>query len=218
MGKRMGIWIMAVTIGCMVTACQKQKAETPKPNKNKLDISMNGPMNARNQDLSVILNLLQDQSGLLFLADEEAKIKVTFSLENPTVRTILDAILPVNGLAYALTDPDTVRIGRVEALAKAGLTPMPDTTPVPVSAVDTRFLDKRIEGPVMANNQDLKMILQLIQQEGKFQSILESGISTKVTFVLENPTIREVLDTALKGTGLEYVVAEGGVVRIQTKK
>lgn len=77
-------------------------------------------------------------------------------------------------------------------------------------------LDKRIDGPVMARNQDLQNILQLLQQESGMQMVLGEGINKKVTFSMDNPTVRSVLETVLPANGLGYAVLDSGVVRIDT--
>lgn len=225
MKKRIGVWLLAAVIGVLIAGCakheadlSKQEANAPQANVDKLDKKIEGPVTARSQDLSTILQTLQQDSGLTFVLDSGVNAKATFSLDDPTIRTVLDTILPVNGLSYAAIGADTVRIGRTETLASAGLKPMPDVTPVPAPAVNARFLEKRIEGPVMAKDQDLKNILQILQGEGKVQMVIQEGVSAKVTFALENPTIREVLDAALQGTGLEYVIRDDGILHVQRKK
>jgi len=75
-------------------------------------------------------------------------------------------------------------------------------------------LDMRIEGPLIASQTDLQQILTLIGAESGLRFTLDQGINTKVTFSLENPTVREVLDTVLPGQGLDYMITESGTIRI----
>ncbi len=77
-------------------------------------------------------------------------------------------------------------------------------------------LDKKIDGPVIARNQDLQTVLNLLQQESGMQMVLGEGINKKVTFSLENPSVRSVLETVLPANGLAYASLDGGVIRIDT--
>ncbi len=75
-------------------------------------------------------------------------------------------------------------------------------------------LDTRIEGPMIASQTDLQQILTLLGAESGLRFTLDQGINVKVTFSLNNPTVREVLDTVLPGQGLDYMVTESGTIRI----
>ncbi len=77
-------------------------------------------------------------------------------------------------------------------------------------------LDKKIEGPVIARNQDMQTLLTLLQTESGIQMVLGEGINKKVTFSLDSPSIRSVLETVLPANGLDYAVLESGIVRIDT--
>ncbi|HOJ59093.1 MAG TPA: secretin N-terminal domain-containing protein [bacterium] len=75
-------------------------------------------------------------------------------------------------------------------------------------------LDKRIDGPVIARNQDLSTLIGLLQAESGLQFALDEGSNKKVTFNLQNPTVREVLETVLPANGLDYIVLDSGAIRI----
>lgn len=83
-----------------------------------LDKKIGGPVAARNQDLQNIIQLVQQSSGMQFVIDEGVNKKVTFSLVSPTVRTLLDSVLPANGLAYRVMENGVVRIGLKEVIEK----------------------------------------------------------------------------------------------------
>ncbi len=75
-------------------------------------------------------------------------------------------------------------------------------------------LDTKLTGPILATQTDLSQMLTLIGADAGVHFTLDQGINPKVTFSLESPTIREVLDTVLPGQGLAYLVTEGGNIRI----
>ena len=77
-------------------------------------------------------------------------------------------------------------------------------------------LDSIVEGPVMARGQDLNTILQLIQVSTGLQIVLDEGITKKVTFNLENPSVRKIFETVLPSSGLDYMALDSGVIRIGT--
>ncbi len=76
-----------------------------------LDYRLSGPLVADETELSTILILLQDESGLNFVLDQGCNPKVIFKLDNPSVREILDAVLPSVGLDYVVFETGAVRIG-----------------------------------------------------------------------------------------------------------
>ena len=88
--------------------------------------------------------------------------------------------------------------------------------PQPTRAGASGGLDKKIEGPVIARNQDMQTLLALLQTESGIQMVLGEGINKKVTFSLDSPSIRSVLETVLPANGLDYVVLDSGIVRIDT--
>ncbi|GEM_PF-2126302 len=75
-------------------------------------------------------------------------------------------------------------------------------------------LDTRLSGPIVASQTDLSQMLTLIGAEAGIHFTIDQGINPKVTFSLENPSVREILDTVLPGQGLDYLVTEGGNIRI----
>lgn len=77
-------------------------------------------------------------------------------------------------------------------------------------------IEYQIEGPVQMVNQDLSILLTLLQAESGVQVILGDGIKKNVTFQLNNPTVKQVLDTVLPSAGLDYIVNDSGVVVVDT--
>ncbi|MFH1741586.1 MAG: secretin N-terminal domain-containing protein [bacterium] len=75
-------------------------------------------------------------------------------------------------------------------------------------------LNRRIPGPMVAQQTDLNQILTLLGAESGLRFSVDQGISPKVTFSLTDPTVKEVLDTVLPGQGLDYLIDENGAIRI----
>ncbi len=90
--------------------------------------------------------------------------------------------------------------------------------PKPAGSSAAKGLDARINGPVEARGVDLSTIIATLQQASNLQIILGQGINQKVTFSLQNPTVREVLDSVLPANGLGYVELENGVIRIDKQE
>jgi type II secretory pathway component GspD/PulD (secretin) len=90
--------------------------------------------------------------------------------------------------------------------------PPPQPQGNPVETVSG--LDKRIEGPVEARGIQLSEILGILQAESGLQMVLDKGVDPQVTFNLQNPTVREVLNNVLPANGLDFFESESGVVRI----
>ncbi len=78
-------------------------------------------------------------------------------------------------------------------------------------------LDKRL-GPVQAMGIPLSEVLGILQMESGLQMVLDQGVDPQVTFNLENPTVREVLQTVLPANGLDYFVMDSGIIRIGTEE
>ncbi len=210
-----------------------------------LDKKIDGPVVARNQDLQTLIVLLQSQTGMQFVLGEGLNKKVTFTLDSPTVRTVLDTVLPANGLNYVV-DNNVVLVDTKEKIRQykfaEKISPMisektyteENTSPAisgppgvdsnvlikeKVTKIEYKWgkLDKKIDGPVIARNQDFKTLAQLLQSESGMQFVLGEGLDKKVTFSLESPTIRTVLNTVLPANGMDYVVV-GDIIRIDTKE
>ena len=82
-----------------------------------LDKRIEGPVEARQMELSTILGLLQAQSGVQMVLGQGISQKVTFSLKNPTVREVLNNVLPANGLDYIETEGGIIRIDKADVIA-----------------------------------------------------------------------------------------------------
>ncbi len=104
-----------------------QVIKTPKKN-TTLDKKIDGPVEAQDIELSLMLNLLKDQCGLQYVLDEGVSKKVTFSLDNPTARDVLDMVLPSYGLSYEEIKPGVVRIREVKQPKTIGMSEVSNTT------------------------------------------------------------------------------------------
>ncbi len=171
--------------------------EIPEEISNALDSQIEGPVEARSVELSTIIQILQQACGLPFVLDEGViEKKATFSFQNPTVRDVLDTVLLSCGLKYQIMENGVVLIKEI-------------APPSPSAA-----LDKRFEGPFEANNVDLFSILSTFHQECGLQFVLDDGMNKKLSFCLDNPTVRDFLDTVLPSYWLDYHVLENGVIQI----
>ncbi len=92
--------------------------------------------------------------------------------------------------------------------------PPPQPQNAPAEEEDESGLNKRIQGPVEARGIQLSEILGILQAESGLQMVLDKGVDPQVTFNLQNPTVREVLQTVLPANGLDFVTLDTGVVRI----
>lgn len=162
-----------------------------------LDHRFEGPVNARDVDIQELLSLITGQTKLQCQIDPEIHAKVTFATQNPTVRELLDQILPAQGLGYRVVDGQTLRIER-----KSGSEP-PD--------IQTA-LDKKLEGPYIARNQELQTLVTLLSSQSGLQFVLGKGLNLPVSFSMDNPSVRQILDAVLTANGLEYKIKDGIVV------
>ncbi|MFB3789504.1 MAG: hypothetical protein ACE15F_24360 [bacterium] len=162
-----------------------------------LEQRIEGPVNARDVDIQELLSLIARQTNLKYQIDPEIHAKVTFELQNPTVRELLDHILPAQDLGFSVADDQTLRIER-----KSGSEPLEIQ----------RALDKTMEGPYIARNQQLQTIVTLLSDQSGLQFVLGQGLNPPVSFSLDNPSVRQILDTVLPAHGLEYTIKDGVVV------
>ncbi len=75
-------------------------------------------------------------------------------------------------------------------------------------------MNARMQGQVIADGTELNEILLLLQDESGLQFVLDQGVNPKVTFKLDSPTVREILDQVLPSAGLDYLESDGGAIRI----
>lgn len=109
----LGIWLFAVTAGFTQNPPQPQPAGDQG---SGLDKRIEGPVRFTNQDLTMLVGLLQSESGMDIVLDQGVNKKVTFSLDSPTIRQVLETVLPANGLDYYVADTGTVRIGNKDVI------------------------------------------------------------------------------------------------------
>ncbi|MFH1743027.1 MAG: M56 family metallopeptidase, partial [bacterium] len=183
----------------------RQKSSTACP---ALDHRIQGPMTASQTDLDQILMLLGAESGLKFAIDPGIAPKVSFSLESPTVREVLDTALPSHGLDYIINENGTIRIGYAATPHKTR--PTSAFRSNEESSTASPGLDYRLQGPIEASQAPLNQILMLLGAESGFRFSVDQGINPQVSFSLESPTVREVLEAILPGHGLDYLIFEDG--------
>ena len=84
-----------------------------------LDYQIQGPVQFVNQDLDFLLAMLQGESGVQIVKGDGIKKNVTFNLMNPTVRQVLDTVLPPLQLAYTVNDSGVVYVDTTEKIKQA---------------------------------------------------------------------------------------------------
>jgi hypothetical protein len=178
---------------------------------SRLDKRINGPVRFTNQDLSLLIHMISTECNCSIILGEGLDTKVTFSLENPTTRDVLESVLPSYGAMYEIDDDGTIYIKSntsFSAISKLAS----------VNHPAYKKLEKRIDGPVQFTNQDLRMLISMIEAEGNIDIVLDAGINKKLTFRLVDPTIRQILDTILPANGYDYVILSNGILRIGKKR
>lgn len=75
-------------------------------------------------------------------------------------------------------------------------------------------LESVIPGDVVASGTNLSIILQIIQEDSGIPFVLDAGADKPVTFALQNPTVREILETVLPSNQLDYIENENGGIRV----
>ncbi|MBD3265287.1 hypothetical protein GF373_01345 [bacterium] len=180
----------------------------PKTTLPALNKPIDGPMTCTNMDLSQVLTFLQNESGVNMVLEEGNDKKVTFNLKSPTLKQVLDTILPPVGMDYYIRN-NTIIIfdsGQPAILWKGEM------------KTNHPALNTPIHGTINFTNADLKAIVMMLQAGSGIRIVLEEGINTKATFNQENPTIKQVLDTILPPKGLDYLIMDNTVRIIQTKE
>ena len=175
-----------------------------------------GDVVASGTNLSVILQIVQEDCGLSFVLDEGADTPVTFAFKNPKVVDLLEAVLPGVGLYYTVLENGTVRVGPEEAigLLKLAEAEPPTALPVETATAVPEVLRKTIAGDVVTSGTNLRILLLIIQEETGCSFALDAGANRPVTVALKDPTVAQLLDTVLPTVGLDYVVLEGGAIRV----
>lgn len=84
-----------------------------------LDYQIQGPVQFVNQDLDFLLAMLQSESGVQIVKGDGIKKTVTFNLMNPTVRQVLDTVLPPLTLDYTVNDSGVVYVDTTEKIKQA---------------------------------------------------------------------------------------------------
>ena len=178
----------------------------------ELDTRVEGDLIAQSTELASILLILRDASSIDFILDNGVNPKVTFTLRSPSVREVLDTVLPAYGLDYIHMSANRIRIGLEDDIrsVKSNLTPGESPTAVPTSGV----LQTRVTGDLIAQETELRHIFMILHDASGLEFIIDEGANVKVTFTLRSPTVQEVLDLVLPSNGLAYVYLGGGRVRI----
>jgi type II secretory pathway component GspD/PulD (secretin) len=123
--KKINQWLLLLIITlipCMVVFGQAiPRPNLPVPQQaggggSGLDKQIQGPVQAADIELNQIMSILQAESGLNLVLGDNVNKKVTFQLMNPTIRQVLDTVLPSIGLAYHVSDSGVVRVDTQEKI------------------------------------------------------------------------------------------------------
>ncbi|MBZ0258702.1 hypothetical protein K8I31_21735, partial [bacterium] len=125
------MWGLAILATASFAFAQETKPAQPvagQPNQNAapkqqggtgLDFQIQGPVQFVNQDLDFLLAMLQSESGVQIVKGDGIKKNVTFNLMNPTIRQVLDTVLPPIGLAYTINDSGVIYVDTQEKIDQA---------------------------------------------------------------------------------------------------
>lgn len=96
--------------------CLAQDAAAQPQAAGGIDTRIDGTVSVENMTLGQLIQILQTESGMQFVPGPVIDRTVTFSMTNPSVREILQTVLPANGLAFHVTSDGVVRIDTREAI------------------------------------------------------------------------------------------------------
>ncbi len=162
------------------------------------------PVDAVNLPLAQLIPMLENHSGLKFQLETDKNPPLTFFLSHPSVKEVLDTVLPAYDLAYRIDENGSVHI--------ADRVPFPPLSELPDSI--QQALGKRIEGPINAETIDCQRFLMFLRNAGDFQMVLGSNVNQAISIRLNNPTIYEALKTILPTNGLGIEAIENNVIAI----
>lgn len=149
---RATIWLLAFGFAVLSASAQQQAptqaaqpvnapggqaAAQEQGSSGGLDHQIDGPVQMVNQSLDILLQLLQVESGVQIVKGDGISKNVTFNLVNPSVRQVLDTVLPPIGLDYFVNDSGVVLVDTVEKIQQL-------KTPV-MELVDKTFAPRFID-------------------------------------------------------------------------
>ena len=213
-------WLVVATLSVFLQACGPNEKAVPHEkaavsvSNSKLERKIGGPVKANNQDLSIMIDMVRGITKMAVQVDPDVSAKITCSLDDPTVRELLDVMLTPNGFTYSIVDENTIRVGRDKNVPGAASALNASTNRLS----EIPGLKNRIDGPVVAKNQSIHSILSLLQSTGKIQFTLEEGLSANVSFSLTDPTVGDVLEAVLKQTGFECAAENAGIIMVRKPK
>lgn len=123
-----GFAILATALFSFAQQTKPAQSAVGQPNQNAapkqqggtgLDFQIQGPVQFVNQDLDFLLAMLQSESGVQIVKGDNIKKSVTFNLMNPTIRQVLDTVLPPIGLAYTINDSGVIYVDTQEKIDQA---------------------------------------------------------------------------------------------------
>ncbi len=109
--------------------------------------------------------------------------------------------------------PETYQIEVV--LLEGGTRPLPATEKDRESV--EQLLNKKLEGPYTSKEINLKNVLDVLQKKSGIEFVLEEGVSPKVSFDLQDPTVKEILNGILNLHNLHYSILDKEKVWIGEK-
>ena len=208
----LGLSCFLLSEGTRPVSAQAPGAPLP-PSGPALDTRVQGDLIAQQTELSAILLILQDASGLSFVPDAGVNPKVTFTLRSPTVREVLDVVLPGNGLDYLDLGGGRIRLGQAAAIA-AAKTEEPDLITrtlrpenVDVSEVQQAIESARTEnGRIIMDLRNNQIIVtdtpEAVAEMNDILFQLDQEVETRV-FDVDYGDIEQIADELQKNLQLE---------------
>ncbi|MBI1388464.1 MAG: hypothetical protein GC154_08450 [bacterium] len=187
-----------------------------------LQKKIGGPVQVANQPVSSILPILEGESGVAMMLKGDCDPKAAFSLDDPTIQQVLDALTASSNTRYEITESNGKPLVVVSCAEKA---PVAENSPV--SLAEKRLLAKRIDpewvvlndlpalhtvmkGPILLENQDIRILSFLLSSEAHLNVKIMTPPGKKTSLNLYDPTVREVLDAACLSAGCTYMIVRKG--------
>lgn len=101
-----------------VIVAQDEQAQETSTQGQGLDTRIQGPVEFTDLDIKTVAQILTGQSGVPIIVGGSVNATVSLSLNNPTIREILDSVLPANNLAYAVDDNGVIQINTPEIIER----------------------------------------------------------------------------------------------------
>lgn len=194
-----------------VLRAREQLSQSNNNSLSILDTVILGGVVAPGVSLKDVINLLSLNTGYNFEINEGAGEKMcTFSISgNPTVKEVLDGLLPSLHLDYVVLENNIIRIDTPDRIKQFK----------EESVTKSTVLNKVINGGVVAPGVSLKDVIKILSLNTGNKIVMAEGVGdTMCTLnITGNPTLKEILNAMLPSLGMAYTVTENNVIVIDEK-